>query len=178
MSTSNRKLPCLSKIPIQLAKPCTTVGLSPSSLPITASFALPLTLYYTLLQTRVIRQRIATSTSIAQSSQPFSTSDSSTEEDPLLAAVRAQANFSENVPLALVLAGIAELNGGSKKALTYALATLAVARVLHADFGLLVQGGEKPYLGKGRPAGYFGTQGVILGLAGYAAYLVKGYWGF
>lgn len=82
-------------------------------------------------------------------------------------------NFAENVPLALALAGIVELNGGSRKVLTAALSVLFVARVLHAELGIMTKGHQ----GIGRPAGHFGTQGVIAGLAGYAAYLVKGYWG-
>ncbi len=102
-----------------------------------------------------------------QSSTP---SDGS--EDVLMAANRAQTNFSENVPLALALAAVVELNGGSRKALTAALSALLVLRVAHAEFGLMA----KNYMGPGRPLGYFGTQGVIAGLAGYAAYLVKGYW--
>jgi len=81
-------------------------------------------------------------------------------------------NFAENVPLALALAAIVELNGGSRKALTWALSALTVARILHAEAGLMI----KDYMGWGRAPGYFGTQGVIAGLAGYAAYLVKGYW--
>jgi len=81
-------------------------------------------------------------------------------------------NFAENVPLALALAAVVELNGGSRKALTWALSALVVFRLLHAEGGLML----KNYMGPGRPAGYFGTQGVIAGLAGYAAYLVKGYW--
>jgi len=31
-------------------------------------------------------------------------------------------------------------------------------------------------MGKGRPVGFFGTQAVLASIAGYAAYLVKGYW--
>ncbi len=90
----------------------------------------------------------------------------------LLAASRAQANFAENVPLALALAVIVELNGGSRKALTWALSALVVSRLLHAEAGLML----KDSVGPGRPAGFVGTQGVLIGLAGYAAYLVKGYW--
>lgn len=95
-------------------------------------------------------------------------------DDQLFAASRAQVNFSENVPLALALAGIVELNGGSRKVLTGALGALFVFRVLHAEFGLLT----KESKGMGRPAGHFGTQGVVAVLGGYAAWLVKGYWGF
>jgi len=90
----------------------------------------------------------------------------------LRAASRSQANFAENVPLALALATIVELNGGSRKTMTAALSALVVFRLLHAEFGLMA----KKAIGIGRPIGFFGTHSVVAGLAGYAAYLVKGYW--
>lgn len=34
------------------------------------------------------------------------------------------------------------------------------------------------YKGVGRPIGFFGTQGFLAAMAGYSAWLVKGYWGF
>lgn len=83
-------------------------------------------------------------------------------------------NFAENVPLALLIAGIVELNGGSRRVLTTALSTLCVARVLHAEFGIMAKG----YIGMGRRVGHVATQTVVVGLSGYVAYLVKGYWGF
>lgn len=95
-------------------------------------------------------------------------------DDYLLATSRSQMNFAENVPLALLIAGVVELNGGSRKVLTTALSTLCVARVLHAEFGIMAKG----YIGMGRRVGHIATQTVIAGLSGYAAYLVKGYWGF
>ncbi|KAK4500877.1 hypothetical protein PRZ48_009069 [Zasmidium cellare] len=141
----------------------TTLGLP---LPITATFALPLSLYYLLLQTRVVRHRLATRTIIAHQI-------TSSPSDPLLAAVRAQTNFAENVPLALILAGVVESNGGSKRVLAYALGALVALRVAHADFGIMREG----YLGWGRPMGYFGTQVVVAWLAGWAGWLSLGYWG-
>ena len=53
-----------------------------------------------------------------------------------------------------------------------ALATLFALRVGHAEFGMFIQDAGGP----GRPVGYFGTQAVLASLAGYAAYLIKGYW--
>lgn len=89
-------------------------------------------------------------------------------------ATRCHQNFVENVPYALLLAGVVELNGGDRKTLNGALAALLLVRILHVEFGLR---GPKN-MAVGRPIGYFGTQGFIAGMAGYAAYLVKGYWGF
>lgn len=78
------------------------------------------------------------------------------------------------MPLALTLAGVAELNGANRKVLNYALAALFVLRVAHVEVGLK----GKDTVGLGRPVGYYGTQGFLVGMAGYCAYLVKGYWGF
>lgn len=144
----------------------------PQLIPVTGTFAVPLTAYYTFLKARVIYYRQKESNSIGI---PTDSKDSS-EGSGLLAAFRAQANFYENVPLALILSGLVELNGGSRRALTGLLGTLVVARLFHAELGLMNI--KNNYIGFGRPVGFFGTEGVILGLAGYAAYLVKGYWGF
>ena len=92
----------------------------------------------------------------------------------LFLATRCHGNFLENVPLALVLAAVAELNGGSRRYLTAALGSLLALRVVHTELGLL----RNDAMGIGRPVGYFGTLAVQAGLAGYAAYLVRGYWGF
>lgn len=92
----------------------------------------------------------------------------------LLVATRAHANFAENVPLAFIIAGLAELNGANRRVLTSALGALFVFRVLHADAGLIRPGS----MSGGRPIGYFGTCGVLGALAGYSAWLVRGYWGF
>lgn len=98
---------------------------------------------------------------------------SSNKTNKLFIASRAHQNFVENVPLAIILAAIAELNGGNRKVLTGALSALFALRVAHAELG--IRGHEG--MGSGRPVGYFGTIGTVLGLAGYTAYLVKGYWG-
>lgn len=78
------------------------------------------------------------------------------------------------MPLALALAGLAEINGANRKVITGALSALFTLRILHTEFGIMGPEG----MGPGRPVGYFGTMGVLGGLAGYAAYLVKAYWGF
>lgn len=91
----------------------------------------------------------------------------------LQSATRCHNNFIEDVPLALLLASVVELNGGNRKVLNSALSALLLLRILHVEFGLL---GPKNNALR-RPVGYFGTQGYMAGMAGYAAYLVKGYWG-
>lgn len=49
--------------------------------------------------------------------------------------IRAQANFVEYVPLAIIAIGLLEMNGAGQPMLCGLAATLAAARVLHA-FGL------------------------------------------
>ena len=73
------------------------------------------------------------------------------------AALRVQANFVENVPLALVLMLIAELNGASEMLLVICGAGLVICRVLHA-YGLgTIQAANYPRL--------IGAQGTFLLIA-------------
>jgi uncharacterized membrane protein YecN with MAPEG domain len=98
----------------------------------------------------------------------------SEEVDPLQVAVRSHQNYTENIPMALLLAAIVELNGGNRRVLNGGLAALLLFRVLHVELGLR---GEEANA-KGRLIGHAGTAGFMGGMAAYAAYLVKGYWGY
>ncbi|CAN8098218.1 unnamed protein product [Discula destructiva] len=160
-----------------------SIGLAPARLlPITGAFALPFTAYFLYLSGSCVRLRIRDEHWIGEdSSKKDSDSPSGTSTvakhggkyNDLQVATRAHANFAENVPLAFILAGVAELNGANRRVLTAALGALFALRVLHADFGLIRQGS----MAAGRPIGYFGTCGVLGGLAGYTAWLVKDFWG-
>lgn len=75
-------------------------------------------------------------------------------------------------PLAFIFLGITELNGGNPNVLNYVMAALFAFRVAHADGGLRLQG-KWGGGGIGHPLVCFGTNGVLLGLGGYAAWLVK-----
>ena len=77
--------------------------------------------------------------------------------------------------MAIILATVAELNGADKKVLSCMLASLVAFRVAHVEMGMLA---TKDAAGLGRFIGHLGTQSVLIGLVGYTAYLVKGYWGF
>lgn len=99
--------------------------------------------------------------------------DTPSDSDPLYLDKRAHENFLENVPLAFIIAAVAELNGGNRKVLNIAMGVLLALRVAHVELGIK----GKDTVGVGRPLGYFGTQAFIGGLAAYGAYLVKGYWG-
>lgn len=83
-------------------------------------------------------------------------------------------NFLENVPYAFVLTAIAELNGGNRTLLNYAMGILLAIRIGHVELGMR----SKDTLGPGRPLGQFGTQALLAGLAAYGSYLIKGYWGY
>ncbi|KAI0901449.1 membrane-associated, eicosanoid/glutathione metabolism protein [Annulohypoxylon nitens] len=148
----------------------TAIGLSTPVLApliaITGTFALPFSAYFTLLSYRVVKHRLADKQYLGDNS-----SKDGDLNNKLYLATRCHQNFIENVPLALVLAAFAELNGGNRKVLTTALSALLAFRIAHVEIGLM------DGLGIGRPIGYWGTSATIATLGGYAAFLVKGYWG-
>ncbi|KAI1105183.1 membrane-associated, eicosanoid/glutathione metabolism protein [Jackrogersella minutella] len=147
-------------------------------LPITGSFALPFTAYYIFLSARVVaarlKQGIAIGDQTPSPSSSFTTTTTSggihTTRDPLRLAARAQQNFAEYVPLALILAGTAELNGGAPHTLRAALSALLACRVLHAELGIMAADA----MGYGRPVGFYGTLGVMAWLGGWGAWLGLG----
>jgi len=101
-------------------------------------------------------------------------SSSDQSNDPLYIASRAQANFAENVPLGLILATVAEINGADRKYLNYALAAFFAFRVMHVELGLMVRGATGP----GRLVGYYGTQIWLATVGIWSSWLSKGYWGY
>jgi len=148
----------------------------PKLLPVTGSFAPAFAAYYFLLNMRVSLSRVETDTMIGTepSKTKASSKDSKSDSNSLLLNSRCQGNFVENVPLALLLASIVEVNGGSRRLLTGSLGALLFFRIVHVEFGLRVPGNK----GWGRPLGHFGTMGWMLGMSSYGAWLVKSYWGF
>lgn len=147
----------------------------------TGAFALPFTAYFLYLSGRCVEVRLRDKHWIGDDSSkkdgdaPSGQSVKSSKGDKyndLQVSTRAHANFAENVPLAFILAGLIELNGGNRKVLTGTLGTLFVLRVLHADFGLMKPGS----MATGRPIGYYGTCGVLGAMAGYSAWLAREYW--
>jgi len=176
----------------------TTQFLAPL-LPVTGAFALPFTAYFSFLSLRVVGRRVhekhyvgdtllspsssaaktaADSSSKSSRSKSTSTSTGASSTSPNLADnelytdVRAHMSFIENVPFAFTIAAIAELNGGHPTYLSAALGGLLFFRILHAELGLK----QKDAIGNGRPIGYFGTIGTIVGLAAYAAGLTREFW--
>lgn len=115
---------------------------------------------------------IGTDTSKKASSDPKPRSSQPGEQE-LIVNARVHANFIENVPIALLVASMVELNGGDGQVLTSALAALLFFRVAHAEFGLRAERS----MGWGRSVGYFGTLIWVFGMSTYAAWLAKSYWG-
>jgi uncharacterized membrane protein YecN with MAPEG domain len=124
------------------------------------------------LSARVSRIRVDSNKMIG--SKISEANAASNEVDPLEVAVRSHNNYLENVPLALLGAAIVELNGGNRKILNGGLAALLLFRILHVEFGLRSANASAP----GRLIGHIGTGGFLMGMSAYAAYLVKGYWGY
>ncbi|KAL8664402.1 MAG: hypothetical protein Q9202_003092 [Teloschistes flavicans] len=138
-------------------------------LPVTGTWTLPFTAYLLFLSNRVVYQRIKNKKYLGDK-----LSAQAAEPDQLFVENRCHQNFLENVPLAFTLAAIAELNGADRTILNYAFAALFALRIGHVELGIR----SKDALGPGRLMGLLGSQAFLGGMAAYAAYLVKGYWGY
>ena len=115
----------------------TTLGLG-KVLPVTGTFAIPLVITSSLLSLNVVKQRIDCNTFEGDKSLSSGGKEAvkvkqpdGNEYDPLLIATRVHANMLENMPITLVLAALAELNGADRKKLTSVLATFTVLRIVH-----------------------------------------------
>ena len=114
--------------------------------PITATYVALLALVGVALQQLVGRERLRVGVSLGDGGDPA-----------LLTAMRRQANFVEQVPLALLLLLVLELNGTAAAWLHGLGATLLLARVVH-PFGL--DAGDAKRLP--RLIGALGTLAVVL----------------
>lgn len=86
------------------------------------------------------------------------------QDKVLLARIRAQANFVEYVPVALIVIGLAEVNGSAAWLVWTCAVSLALGRAIHA-FGMLTGARSKP-----RAVGMTLTWlALLLGAAGLAA---------
>ncbi|KAI9737492.1 MAG: hypothetical protein M1834_009647 [Cirrosporium novae-zelandiae] len=144
----------------------------PKMLPITSTWTLPFAVYMAYLSNTVVYHRLKNAKYTGDRLNDSASSDE-LGNDRLFQACRSYANFTEKVPFALVLTGFAELNGANRKALSWILGVLLALQIAHSEFGLK----RKDSIGIGRPIAYYGTEGIVAGLAVYGAYLVKGYWG-
>lgn len=123
----------------------------------TKNSAIPLVLGGALLSFNVVKQRIDLNTfqgdkAISKDGKEAAgvlQPDGNTY-DPLLMATRVHANLMENMPITLVLAALAEINGADRKKLTYALAAFSLIRLSHV-IGL--NGNNQPARAVGRFSG-------------------------
>ena len=118
--------------------------------PITALYAGIAALLLVALSLRVIRARYATRVEIGDGGDPG-----------LTRRIRAQANFVEYVPLALIVVALVEAGGGPAGFVHALGAALILGRVAHA-IGFVA----KPGPGVGRGAGMVLTYGVLI-VGGY-----------
>ncbi|KAL8931966.1 MAG: hypothetical protein Q9211_006617, partial [Gyalolechia sp. 1 TL-2023] len=111
-----------------------------------------------LLSNRVIYQRLKNGQYLGDRlSSEKNSSGNHENPDPLYLESRCHLNFIEYVPFAFVLAAIAEINGGNRLLLNYAMATLFAMRIAHVEIGMRA----KNTLGYGRAPGILGTQGLM-----------------
>ena len=129
-------------------------------------FVMPFAIYEAVLASRVIRIRRTNRISL-DTKMRTPPADGKTI-DPLTVATRAHANFVEGVPLALVIAGVAELNGAKQSYLGLSLLILLIGRLLHVEIGLLRNAHAA---GVGRTIGTSVTQLFIVVWGAASAYL-------
>lgn len=177
-----------------MADTATTLGLG-KVLPVAGSFAIPLVVTSSLLSLNVVKTRIDLNTwegdkVIGKEQAGIKQPDGNTY-DPLLIATRVHANAVENIPLTLILAALAEINGADRKKLTTVLAVFTALRLSHV-IGLTKASQGARALGTLKmvdnflsfeqrtnwSSGYFGSQGIQLGLAAWIGLLTRDYWGF
>ena len=117
-----------------------------------ATWLTPFTAYLILLSVRVTRKRITLRTALGERTRihpdtklsdnaaaPSNDNTAATvmtpldpmNVDKLTLAVRAHANYVENIPWCFVAAGIAELNGANPTVLSVMLGLLLAGRVAH-----------------------------------------------
>ena len=127
-------------------------SLFPEQLAITPLYAGVLGLLLVWLSARIGQQRVAKEVSLGDGGHP-----------ELLVAQRAQGNFIEYVPMALLLLALVELGGYAAWVVHTLGAVLVVARVSH-PLGLAPEFGMSPLRG----IGALGTWGMIAGASGLA----------
>ena len=122
--------------------------------PVTALYAALLTGVAIVLAQLVGPARLASGVALGDGGQPA-----------LRVAMRRHANFTEHVPLVLILLGIIELNGASASLLHSLGAVLLVSRIVH-PFGLHYEDMRR----KARLVGALGTLLVSVVAAGVAGW--------
>ena len=120
-------------------------------LPITLTFAGAAAILHIWLASRVSRMRVQHKVSIGDGGV-----------DVLVRRMRAHANYTENMPIVLILIGLIELAGGDQRILWAAGIVFILARIAHG-FGM-----DQPHPSRLRAIGMIGSTIVLVGLAGWA----------
>jgi uncharacterized protein len=120
-----------------------------TQLTITALYASILAIFLVFLTINIIRLRFKFKVGLGDG-----------EQRPLIKAIRIHGNFSEYMPLALILLAIYEINGGSEFGLHIFGSTLVVGRLAHAIGLTKTMGTSLP-----RQLGILSTFVVLLALA-------------
>lgn len=124
-------------------------------MPVTSLYAAILAIIFVALSLNVVRNRVK-----------FKVGIYSKGHLPLDLAIRAQGNFFEYVPFALILMGMIEMGGGNLRWLHITGQVLVASRLMHA-FGLLFKGA-----GTSVPR-FLGTVLTYLVLLGCAVWILR-----
>lgn len=126
-----------------------------TTLPITGAFAAVLAIMFVALSFNAGLNRVKSKISYLDGG-----------DSEMARKMRAQQNFIEYVPIALILFALVELGGGSAMLVCGLGAALLVGRILHAWTFLTVE----TAIGNGRAIGMVLTIGSILGASGWLLY--------
>jgi uncharacterized protein len=121
------------------------------NLPITLTIAGAAALLLIWLASRVSRLRRAFKVGVGDGGN-----------EALLRRIRAHGNYTENMPIVLILLGLIELAGGDRRILWAAGIAFILARIAHAI------GMDRPSPSRLRMIGMGGNVLVLVGLAGWA----------
>lgn len=117
--------------------------------------------YYSFLQLRVVNARVETGKQIEMAGGEADSSD------PLYVSVHSATEYATNVPMGLLLATLAELNGARAAVLHAMLGSLFVLRVAHVELGTESTSKSK----SGIKFGQYGSIAWLAGMGAYAFYL-------
>jgi uncharacterized membrane protein YecN with MAPEG domain len=129
--------------------------MTPTVLPITLTIAAAAAVLHIWLAGRVSQLRNRHKVSIGDGGN-----------EALIRRMRAHANYSENMPVVLILLALVELAGGDPRILWGAAIIFIVARLLHA-FGM-----DRTPPSRLRMFGMMGNMLALLILVGYAIFIV------
>ncbi|KAI1321856.1 hypothetical protein F5Y16DRAFT_388303 [Xylariaceae sp. FL0255] len=131
-------------------------------LPVTGIFALSITVYGSWLNMRVLRYRNEHRRCVKNCEEERIVKQ---QERMVQMAIRSNENWTQKVPFDLVLAAVAEINGGDPMVLTFLMSILMFCRITHYDIVIARRWYKTSFFA------FYGTMATMGGMAGYAAYL-------